>query len=209
MAPVLTRTEEARALRLARSQPESAGRLTELIDRIKSRAVEAALGDTRVSDRLAGLHHRVLAVDYREDKPQAEGRPVRLAEVCVYDYENDVLAVAVLDLRGGSVVELYDRQGAAPPISDEELSEARQIATAVPEIARALRRRAARVVAFPTPSYAFEARPGYERHRGCTLYVENEQGRTLSVTVDLSARQVVPDEELPEILRSGTGRHPR
>jgi hypothetical protein len=56
-------------------------------------------------------------------------------------------------------------------------------------------------VAFPTPSYAFDATPRRARHRGCTLYVTAHEGEVLAATIDLSAMEVVPDEELPDILR--------
>jgi hypothetical protein len=69
-----------------------------------------------------------------------------------------------------------------------------------------LRRKRPDVVAFPTPSYAFDVEPERRRHRGCTLYVRGPRGRDLAATIDLSAREVVPDERLPEGLRSPASR---
>ena len=108
MPPLLTRKEEAQALRLARSQPESAEEFNALLARLRSRVVEAVLADDRIRGRLAAVRHRVVAVDYREDKPEATEEPVRLAEVAMYDYDRDVLVFTVADLRRGELVDLYD-----------------------------------------------------------------------------------------------------
>lgn len=202
VAPLLGPEEEAHVLRLARSQPESAGELTAFAERLRERVVDAALADGRVRERLARSRYRVIAADYREDKAP-EGEPVpRLAEVGAYDYDRDGLVVAVVDLRAGAVLEVFEREGAAPPISPEELEEARELASRAPGVQEVLSAPGAQVVAFPTPSYAFEARRGAERHRGCALYLGGPDTREIGVVVDLSARELVPDEELPEILRT-------
>lgn len=201
--PLLTREEEQHVLHLARSQPESAGELAEFAERLRERAAEAALGDARVRERLHGQRHMVVTADYREDKvPEADPVP-RLAEIGIYDYDRDVLLVAAVDLRSGAVAELFQREGAAPPVTAGELDEAREIASNVPEMGDLLADPGSEVVAFPTPSYAFEARRGAEAHRGCVMYVGPAGGgQSRSVVVDLSARQVVPDDELPPILRA-------
>jgi hypothetical protein len=183
------------------SQPESERELYELQERINARLLETALQEVRVRERLARVRQRVLAVDWREDKPNDNGPPTRLADVAVYDYDNDVLVVAAVDLREGTVTELVEREGAAPPISEEELAEAREIAGQ----AGSWPEDDATTVAFPVPRYAFESKPERQRHRGCTLYRDSGGERDLSITVDLSAREVVPDHELPDVLRSGGG----
>jgi hypothetical protein len=205
MAALVTRREEARALRLGGSQPESAAELTSFLTEIAARMVAFAMEAPRVRRRLADGRNRVLAVDYREDKPKRGQRPIRLAEVGFYDYDRDVLVVAVVNPFAGKLVELFEREGSAPPISDEELAEARDLLSEIPELRAALRSRRARVAAFPTPSYAFLADSGRERHRGAVVYVDAAKGAALHAVVDLSARQVVPDEELDETLR---GRQP-
>src|SRR5262245_5279134 len=107
MPSLLSRREEARMLRLARSQPANAGELLELIEEIeeiKERTIEAVLAEERVQARIKGVRYRVLAADYREDKPMGdEKRPRRLAEVGLYDYDKDVLVVAVVDLLQGTL----------------------------------------------------------------------------------------------------------
>lgn len=201
MPALLSPRDEERFLQLARSQPESAAELTELLEQVREQVVEVALEHEQVRGRLAGVRYRVLTADYREDKaPEGEEVP-RLVEVGIYDYEGDVLVVAAVDLRRGEVTEVFERQGAAPPISPEELEEAREIAARVPGIGEALGRARSQVVAFVTPSYAFEARRGAEGHRGCAIYARGPAG-DVSAVVDLTAREVVPDDELPEILRS-------
>ncbi len=210
MPTLLSRREEAQALQLVASQPKSGAKLKKLLELIKSRVVNAVLTEDRVKERLATVRHRVLAVDYREDKPDRDRKPFRMAEVAIYDYDRDVLVVAAVDLRTGSLVELYEREGVAPPITNDELDGARRLVSAErPELRTALRRKGAPVVAFPTPSYAFDAYPDRRRHRGCTVYVGEGRNRSRAVTVDLSAGRVVPDHELPEILRAGGLRRSR
>lgn len=201
MAALVTRREEARALRLAGSQPESAGELTELLAGFASRVVTFAAEEPRVRRRLAKSRNRVVTVDYREDKPKRGRPPSRLAEVGFYDYDKNVLVVAVVDPLAGKVTELFEREGSAPPISDEELEEARELLAEVPELRKALGRRRARVAAFPTPHYAFLADSGREGHRGAAVYVETAEGAELHAVVDLSARELVPDAQLDDTLR--------
>jgi hypothetical protein len=211
MAELLSRREESLALRLAGTQQESAREFTQLLERIRERVVAAALAEEPVRRRLDGVRHRIVAVDYREDKPARDGGPVdrpdRLAEVVAYDYDRDILVIAAMHLGEGTLAELYERPG-YPPITAEELDEARRILAEVPELAHAFGADGAQVVAFPTPSYAFDGQR--DRHRGCTVFVGVPDGGTLMATVDLSAGAIVPDEELPpELLRLRRGRRDR
>lgn len=192
MAELLSRADQAHVLRLAGSQPESGAELTEFLGRLRDRVVAAALDDGRLRERLQGCRYRVLAADYREDK-LVGGRVRRKAEVGVYDYDRDVLVIAVVDLRTGEVEEVLDRDGAQPPISEEELDEARSLAECFSPGCEA--------VAFPAPSYAFDALPDARSHRGCVLYGTSVDGDESSVVVDLTARRLVADEDLPHILR--------
>jgi hypothetical protein len=202
MAPLVTRRDEARALKLARSQPESSRELDAFLAEIGGRITQFAKLDPRVRERLANVRSRVLTIDYREDKPDEGDRPVRLGEVGFYDYDNDVLVVAVVDPFVPELVDIVERK-VSPPITLEELGEALELLTKrTSKLQAALKRRRARRAAFPTPSYAFVEGSGREGHRGCVMYVESE-GRVLHGVVDLSARQVVADRELDETLRGG------
>jgi hypothetical protein len=203
MPALVTRREEVRSLRLARGQPETTAELTKFLSELASRVVDSASAEPQVRERLGHSRHRVLAVDYREDKPAAGERPIRLAEVGFYDYDHDVLVVAVVDPFAGKLVELYERKGVAPPIVAEELAEARALVAKIAKMREALARRRARIAAFPTPTYAFVEGSGREGHRGCTVYVEAKNGTVLQAVVDLSARQLVPDKDLHETLRRG------
>jgi hypothetical protein len=207
MAALVSRSERVRAIRLARSQPESLPELLELGESIKARAVDVATRDRRVRARLEGTRSRVLAVDYREEKDE-RGRLLRLAEVCFYDYDADVLVVATISPGNGRVVELQERRG-APPITKEERAAALRVVARHERETRADPRRRSGTVAFPTPSYAFDAEPTRQGHRGCTLYYRDGPGRIGAITVDLSAGDVVPDESLPEILRGRPSRPSR
>jgi hypothetical protein len=202
MPALVTRREEVRGLKLACSQPESTVELTAFLAEIASRIVEFAQAEPRVRERLGNVRNRVLTVDYREDKPEEGDRPIRLGEVGFYDYDNDILVVAVVDPFAGSLVELDERY-VSPPIRPEELAEARELLAKAPKLQAALARRRARIAAFPTPTYAFLEESGRVGHRGCVLYVEGEKGRMLHGVVDLSARQLVPDKQLNETLRGG------
>ncbi len=202
MPSLVTRRDEARALKLARSQPDSSAELDAFLAEIGGRIRQFAKADPRVRERLANVRSRVLTVDYREDKPDEGDRPVRLGEVGFYDYDNDVLVIAVVDPFAAELVELAERK-VSPPITLEELAEVLELLTKrTSKLQAALARRRARVAAFPTPTYAFVEGSGREGHRGCVVYVESE-GRVLHGVVDLSARQVVPDRELDETLRGG------
>jgi hypothetical protein len=197
MASLLNRREELRALRLARTQPQSAGEFQEFLEELTERGVEMVLADDRVQARLDGVRHAVVATDYREDKPAADGGEVlRSGEVCIYDYDKDVLVVAVVNLRQGTVVDLFERHGVQPPITAEEVNTAKTIASRDSQMASLLSRAGRNIVAFPTPAYLeTHARA---RHRCATLYLSPEQAHheVAQVTVDLSAQQVVRQEEL-------------
>jgi len=199
---LVSRREEARALKLARGQPGSTAELSALLEDFARRVTEFAMADARVQERIGDVRHRVLTVDYREDKPGEGDRPIRLAEVGFYDYNRDVLVVAVVDPFADAVVELEERK-VSPPITPEELAEARELLTKrASKLQAALKRRRSSIAAFPTPSYAFLEGSGREGHRGCVVYVE-DQGRVLHGVVDLSAREAVSDRELDETLRGG------
>jgi hypothetical protein len=193
---MLSHREEVRLLRLARSQPASAGELLELIEDIKERNIEALLAEERVRGRIKGVRYRVLAADYREDKPTGEEkRPRRLAEVGLYDYDKDVLVVLVVDLHQGTVLGIEERPGVQPPVTEDEIRAASKlINSSHPHHAR-LNQPGTAVVAFPTPRYIVgHAR---ERHRCITLYFSPQPGQSeTQITVDLMAEEVVPQEEL-------------
>jgi hypothetical protein len=200
MRPLLSAREIDEALRLAGSQPESLPQFTQLVARLKAKVTRIALADDRIRKRLKGVRHRVLAVDYRAEK-DAKGEPVHVGDVAVYDYDRDALLMVTVDGRTGAVVGVREGVG-APPITDEERAEALDLVARESEYAQAFTRPDSKVVAFPTPGYAFDGEPRRHRHRGCTLYVALEGGAVAAVTVDLSAREIVPDERLPEVLHS-------
>jgi hypothetical protein len=110
MPSMLSRSEEVKLMRLARSQPATAGELLELIEDIKERNIEAVLAEERVRTRMKGVRHRVMAIDFRVDKPTAEERCRWLADVGLYDYDKDVLVVVVVDLRQGAVLAIEERR---------------------------------------------------------------------------------------------------
>jgi hypothetical protein len=86
---------------------------------IGGRIMQLARTDPRVRNRLAGVRSRVVTVDAGEH------------EVGFYDYDNDVLVVAVLDPLTGGLVDLTERKE-SPPITLEELAELQELLAALP-----------------------------------------------------------------------------
>src|SRR5215217_2156665 len=108
---LLTESEEARLTDLQQGQPESAAALQALIEEIKARTVRAALDDPQVAERRQGKRSRVVGTDLREEKPRdGERIETRLAEVGIYDYDDNVLIVPIIDLRNGVVAAIEERR---------------------------------------------------------------------------------------------------
>jgi hypothetical protein len=196
MPSLLSRREEVRLLRLARSQPGTAGELLELVEDITERNIEALFAEERVRARLRGVRHRVLAIDFREEKASAEGeRTMWLADVGLYDYDNDVLVVAVVNIHQGTVLAIEERPGVQPPVTEDEIKAASKVISSSHPYHEHLTQPGTEVVAFPTPRYL----EGHARakHRCVTLHFSPKPGQNESqITVDLSAEEVVPQEEL-------------
>jgi hypothetical protein len=164
-----------------------------LLDRFRERLIAAAREEDRVRSRLDGHRSRVVGVDYREDKVGAHVR--RLAEVGFYDYDSDVLVVAVIDPVAGQLLDVEARASVQPPISDEEREAAIQIAGRAGSLADSAPV-GARAVAFPTPTYRLTE--DRSRHRCCSLYLSSERaaGESEEIVVDLSAEELVPEDQL-------------
>ena len=92
------------------------------------------------SRRLAAVRHRVLAVDYREEKAP-NGDLVHLGDVAVYDYDRDALLIVTVDGQTGEVVRVREAVG-APPITDDERAEALDLVARHSESAGAFTRSA-------------------------------------------------------------------
>jgi hypothetical protein len=190
---LISEREERRALALAGRQPESAGKLAEVLADMRERVIAAALADRKVQRRLAETRHRALGADYAEEKPTGRARePKRLAEVGIYDYTHDVLVVAVVDPRSGKVLRLEEREDVQPPPSPDEVERARQLALADPSLERLRRRRGLQVVAV-TARAPYEER--HDNRRRVHLYFWSG-GRSPQLAgdavIDLSAERVVP-----------------
>ena len=194
---LLSEQEEANLLRLAEQQPESASEFQLLLEVLASRAVEAALRDPQVAARLEGIRHRVVGAEPRLAKPREEGGEVeRLMEVGVYDYDGDVLVVPIVNMRLGSVIGIEERAGRQPPLTPEEVEEAKGIVSADPQHERLGRDEGLEIAAFPA-QFLRENHPALG-HRFFTLYfwtTGDRPERVGAVNVDLSTRQVVPLEE--------------
>lgn len=186
--------EERMALALAGRQPDSARKLAELAARLGERVIAAALADRKVGRRLAKTRYRVIGADYAEEKPTGRraGEPTRLAEVGFYDYDRDVLVVAVVNPRSGRVVRIEEREGLQPPPSDQEVEHARELALSDHALKGLRRRRGLQVVAFTARAPQEER---HDNHRRVHLYFWSG-GRHPELVgdavVDLSAERIVP-----------------
>jgi hypothetical protein len=194
---LLTESEEARLTDLQQGQPESAAALQALIEEIKTRTVRAALDDPQVAERRAGKRSRVVGTDLRKEKPRDGGSiEPRLAEVGIYDYDDNVLIVSIIDLREGVVVAVEERRGYQPSIAAEEIEEAKNIALAHPEFQSLKEYSDLEVVAFPARAAVTESHPGFG-HRCATLYFwsgGDQPERVSQAVVDLSTQEVVPGD---------------
>jgi hypothetical protein len=191
---LLTESEESRLTELEQGQPESAEALQALIEEIKTRTVRAALDDPQVAERLEGKRSRVVGTDFREEKPRDGGRiERRLAEVGIYDYDDNVLIVPIIDLYEGVVAAIEERRGYQPSITAEEIEEAKDIALANRERQSLREYPDLEVVAFPARAAFTESHPSFG-HRCVTLYfwTGGEQPERVSqAVVDLSTQEEV------------------
>jgi len=196
-ARLITESEESRLTELEQGQPESAEALQALIEEIKTRTVRAALDDPQVAERLEGKRSRVVGTDLREEKPRdGERIETRLAEVGIYDYDDNVLIVPIIDLRNGVVAAIEERRGYHPSLAAEEIEEAKNIALAHREFQSLTEYSELEVVAFPARAAVTESHPGFG-HRCVTLYfwTGGEQPERVSqAVVDLSTQEVVPGD---------------
>jgi hypothetical protein len=191
---LLTETEEARLTELEQGQPESAAALQALIEEIKTRAIRAALDDPQVAERLEGKRSRVVGTDLRKEKPRDGGSiEPHLAEVGIYDYDDDVLIVPIIDLREGVVAAIEERRGYQPSLAAEEIEEAEDIALANRERQSLKEYSELEVVAFLARAAFTESHPGFG-HRCVTLYFwsgGDQPERVSQAVVDLSAQEEV------------------
>ena len=194
---LMTESEESRLTALAQGQPRSAKSLKALIEKIQARTVRAALNDPQVAERLKGKRSRVMGVDFREEKPSdAKKIETRLAEVGIYDYDDDLLIIPIIDLHQGVVAAIEERRGYHPSLAVEEIEEAKDIALADPEFQSLKQYSELEVVAHPARAAITESNPGFG-HRCVTLYfwAGGKQPKRLSqAVVDLSAQKLVPGD---------------
>jgi len=196
-AKLLTESEESRLTVLAQGQPKSAKALQALIGKIKTRTVRAALDDPQVVERLKGIRSRVVGTDFREEKPR-DGEKIapRLAEVGIYDYDNNVLIVPIIDLREGVVTAIEERRGYHPALAAEEIEEAKNIALAHRGFRSLKKYSELEVVAFPARAAVTESHPGFG-HRCVTLYFwtgSKKLKRVSQAVIDLSTQKVIPGD---------------
>ena len=195
-AKLLTESEESRLTVLAQGQPKSARALQALIEKIKNRTARAALDDPQVAERLKGKRYRVVGIDIREEKKEGEKAAPRLGEVGIYDYDDDVLIVPIIDLRRVLVAAIEERRGYHPSLAAEEVQEAKKIALAHRQFQSLKKYSELDVVAVPARAAVTESHPGFG-HRCVTLYFwtrGKQPKRVAQAVIDLSTQKVVPGD---------------
>jgi hypothetical protein len=194
----LTRQDELRGMRLARQrEPEAAPRLRKLIETIKARAIPEVLKDAGLAGRLGGRRTRVLGADLKLHRPP-RGEPVapRLGKLSVYDYDRNVLLVATVDLREGGVLRIDERKGIQPPLTPEEVEEAKNLVLSDRRF-QALKRHPNLEVVATHARAAFDADGPFHGHRCFTLYFwagGKKPRRIAEADVDLSTGQLLPED---------------
>jgi hypothetical protein len=209
---LLSAKEESKVRRLAQ-EPRKAASLIKLLDKIGRLAIETALRNKQVSDRLSGTRHEVVGIDLPVFAPATavkrgtddEKQTSPMAEIGVYDYDRNMLVVPIVDLRAGTVTKIDERHGLQPPLTRREIAEATRIVfadTRNPALKQSAR---LQVASFPVRATFMEGHPYYGR-RCFVLYFWTGGDRPRKVghaVVDLSARQMVPVEAVRSAIVGG------
>jgi hypothetical protein len=192
---LLSKREESELATLVQDQPRSTQALQALIDKIKAGAIQIALDDARVAARIKGKRSRIIAVDiteYKSSKDSGENG-LRCVEVGIYDYDDDVMVVPIVDLHRSAVTVIEERKGYHPALSAEEIEEARNFALAQPEFQALKNYSELEIAAYPARAAAIPSHQGYG-HRCITLYFWSGSKRVSQAVVDLSARKLIPGD---------------
>jgi len=187
------------------NQPASAGHLRVLLDTVAARAVKAASKDAKVTKRLEGTRFRVIGSDLslagtsiKGEKPSAGKKPASgSAEVGIYDYDHNVLVVATVDLGSGAVAEIEERPGVQPPLTPDELEEAKQLVLSDSRFQSLKKRSGLEVIAFPARAAFDPSHPAFG-HRCFSVYLwtsGRQPKRVGEAVVDMSTRQLHPWSE--------------
>jgi hypothetical protein len=194
---VLSENEESELAVLAQDQPKSTEALQVLIDKIKSKAVQIVLDDARVAARIKGKRSRVIASDITEDESKDGGQNgPRRVEVGIYDYDEDIMVIPIVDLQCGAVTVIKERRGYHPALAGDEIEEAKNFALGQPEFQSLKNYSELEIAAYPARAAAIPSHQGYG-HRCVTLYFWSggEHSKRISqAVVDLSARKLIPGD---------------
>ena len=199
VTPLLSRETEVRALRLLKKGGGPSKAFIALCNRVQANAIDFALEQPRVKQYLDGRRYAVVGGELRPVRGDGHEKfPPRIGEVGIYDYDRDVLMIAVVDLRKRALLDLEERRGIQPPLSKSELDEAKAIVLASSSHRRLANERSLHVEAFAARVSFLPDHPSYG-HRVFTLAFwaggRRNAKKLQDAVVDLSTRQVLKEDD--------------
>jgi hypothetical protein len=195
---LLSRETEVRALRLLEKAGGPSKAFIALWNNVQANAIDFALEQPRVKQYLEGHRHAVVGGDLRPVRGEPRTKfPPRIGEVGIYDYDRNVLMIAVVDLRKRALLDLEERRGIQPPLSKSELDEAKAIVLASSPYRRLAKQRTLHVEAFAARVSFLPDHPSYG-HRVFTLAFWSggrKPKKLQDAVVDLSNRRVLGEDD--------------
>jgi len=197
----LSERGKAKILRHLQNQPASLGDLQSSLGEVAERAVQTASTDPKVVKRLEGSRFRVMGsdlsvtgADIKGEKPAPGEAALSVAEVGIYDYDRNVLLVATVDLGSGTVAGIEERAGVQPPLTSDELEEAKDLLLAEARFRSLKKRSRLEVIAFPSRAAFDPSHPAFG-HRCFSVYLWTGGKRPTRVgeaVLDMSTRKLYP-----------------
>ena len=203
---LLPKDVEVRALRLLQTKEGPSKGFLQIWTRVQSQTVQFVLNQEATKKRFQDVRYAVVGADLRIDRGSFRGKlPPRIGEVGVYDYDHNVLLVFAVDLRKRTLLEVEERKGLQPPITDAELREAKDLALTDNAYRSLRKKRSLQVTAFVARVCFLEDHPACG-HRVFTVVfwsAGKNAERLGTAVVDLSDRKVLADADDDVLMAAG------